>query len=152
MRAVDGYSCNFSVEKTPIFLYNKDMFIVGFLGWWYGAGWRARMVQVGERLLRMFDYFSLDLLIKTWFSPFRQIGTEEAQPGLGGQMRAFFDRLVSRSIGGMVRTVMMIAGVIVLAVVAVAGLVEAVLWLFVPLFPIVGGIMFATGWVPDVRL
>jgi hypothetical protein len=92
MRAVDGYSCNFSVEKTPIFLYNKDMFIVGFLGWWYGAGWRARMVQVGERLLRMFDYFSLDLLIKTWFSPFRQIGTEEAQPGLGGQMRAFFDR------------------------------------------------------------
>lgn len=104
------------------------MFIVGFLGWWYGAGWRARLQMVGERLLRVFDYFSLDLLVKTWFAPFRQIGTESAGRGFSEQLRAFFDQLVSRIIGAMVRTVMMIVGAITLIATAVVGLIVVILW------------------------
>ena len=128
------------------------MIIVGFLGWWYGAGWRNRLQMIGGRLLRIFDFFSIDLLLKTWFSPFRQIGTEQAQPGLGGQMRALFDRLTSRVIGGIVRAIMMIIGIIVLVIASVLGLIEVILWLFVPLFPVAGIILFALGWVPHVEL
>ena len=124
------------------------MLIVGFLRWWYGAGWRVRIAMIGERLMRLFDYFSIDLLIKTWFAPFRQIGTEQAQPGLAGQLRAFFDRLVSRVIGGAVRTIMMIVGMIALAFVGIFGIIEGVGWLLVPLFPVIGAILFAIGWVP----
>ncbi len=124
------------------------MLIVGFLGWWYGAGWRARMVAIGERLAKTFDFFSVDLLLRTWFAPFRQIGTDQAQPGLAGQMRAFFDQLVSRIIGGIVRTIMMIVGTFVLVATGIAGIIEGILWLFVPWFPVVGAILFAVGWVP----
>ena len=49
------------------------MFIVGLLGWWYGAGWRERARMIIERLAKAYDFFSLDLLIKTLFAPFRQI-------------------------------------------------------------------------------
>lgn len=124
------------------------MFIAGLLGWWYGAGWRERMRMIGARLLRVFDYFSLDLLVKTWFAPFRQIGTGEVQGSLGDQLRAFGDRLVSRMIGGVVRTIMIIVGMLVLTTVAVAGVIEGVLWMIVPLLPVAGAILFAIGWVP----
>lgn len=126
------------------------MVIVGFLSWWYGAGWRERLSMIGARLLRIFDFFSLDLLIKTWFSPFRQIGTGQAARGIGEQFRAFLDQLVSRVIGGIVRTIMLVVGVIVLLLSALIGAVEAVLWAMVPFFPIAGVLLFAIGWVPNV--
>lgn len=129
------------------------MFVVGFLGWWYGPGWRARIGLIGARLLRVFDYFSIDLLLKTWFSPFRQIGTSgQAAPGFPEQIKAFFDQLVSRVIGSIVRSIMMVAGAVALIVMVVVGSVELLMWLFVPLFPIAGGILFAIGWVPHVGL
>ena len=128
--------------------YNKAMFIVGLLGWWYGAGWRERIRIVGARLLRIFDFFSLDLLLKTWFSPFRQIGTAQVQGSLGDQLRALGDRVVSKVIGGVVRTLTMIVGLVVLVVAVVAGAFEIIIWLVVPLLPVVGAILFAVGWVP----
>lgn len=124
------------------------MFIVGFLGWWYGAGWRSQLGRTGERLLRVFDYFSLDLLVKTWFSPFRQIGTEQARGGLSEQFRAFLDQLVSRVIGGVVRTIMMIVGICALVLSAVIGVLMTIVWVVAPLLPIASIVVFATGWVP----
>ncbi len=124
------------------------MFIVGLLGWWYGAGWQGRLRLIGERLARAQDFFSIDLLLKTWFSPFRQIGTEGGGRGLSEQMRAMLDKLVSRLIGGIIRTFMIIFGALWLAFLTVAGLVELVLWFVVPAFPVVGLLLFAIGWVP----
>lgn len=132
--------------------YNKAMFIVGLLGWWYGAGWRERVRMIGARLLRIFDYFSLDLLVKTWFSPFRQIGAGQVQGGLPEQLKAFGDRLVSRMIGAAVRTIMIIVGVIMLSVMAIAGLIESIIWMIIPLLPIIGAILFAIGWVPHAGI
>lgn len=126
------------------------MFIVGFLGWWYGAGWRERITIIGARLARIFDFFSLDLLAKTWFAPFRQIGTGGQGVGLGDQLRVLGDQLVSRVIGGIVRTIMMIIGAISWLLAAIAGLIEGVMWVTVPLLPVAGVIMFAVGWVPHV--
>ena len=124
------------------------MFIVGLLGWWYGAGWRERIRMIGERLARAYDFFSLDLLLKTLFSPFRQISAGQVRGGLPDQLRAFFDRLLSRCIGAIVRTIMLVIGSLWTAVLALSGLVEGILWLFVPLLPIVGAVVFAIGWVP----
>lgn len=128
------------------------MFIVGFLGWWYGPGWRMRMQDIGARLARVFDFFSIDLLVRTWFSPFRQIGTEQVARGLTEQLRALSDHLVSRTIGGIVRTFTIMAGVIALLVTLVICIVEICVWIFVPLFPLVGAILFAIGWVPYVGI
>lgn len=128
------------------------MFIVGLLGWWYGAGWRERIRMIGERLARAYDFFSLDLLLKTLFAPFRQISAGKVSGGLSVQLRAFFDRLFSRCIGAVVRIIMLVIGSLWTTVLAVAGIVEGILWLFVPLLPIVGAILFAIGWVPHAGL
>lgn len=125
---------------------------MGILGWWYGAGRRGRLTMIGERLAHAFDYFSIDLLIKTWFSPFRQISAGRVEGPLGVQVRAWFDRLISRLIGGFVRTIVIIVGMIWLALQVVIGAIELAFWILLPLFPVVGAIIMAIGWVPSWAL
>jgi hypothetical protein len=124
------------------------MFIVGLLSWWYGAGWRERMRIIGERLARAYDFFSLDILLKTMFAPFRQISAGRVQGGLSEQLKASFDRLLSRCIGAFVRFFTLIFGGVVTGLLGVLGVVEIILWLFVPLLPIAGVVLIAVGWVP----
>jgi hypothetical protein len=129
-------------------VYNKVMFIVGLLSWWYGAGWRQRFVLLKERLATTMDYFSIDLLAKTLFSPFRQISAGKVNGSLGVKMQAFFDRLVSRVIGAMVRSTIIVIGVGAIFLHSVIGLVVFVAWAFVPFLPLIGLLLFISGWVP----
>lgn len=128
--------------------YNEDMFIVGILSWWYTAGWRQQFTNVQDRLARTLDYFSIDLLIRTFFSPFRQISAGKVRGPLGVQVRAFFDNLISRWIGSMVRGTIIVLGVIWIAISVVLSGLLAVLWSIVPLLPVVGIILAVSGWVP----
>ncbi len=128
------------------------MVLVGILGWWYGAGWRERMHMISERLMRAEDFFSLSLLMCTLFSPFRQIAAGSASGSISDKFRALLDQLFSRAVGAVVRIIMLIVGIVWLSVLTVAGVVELVLWLFVPLFPLIGAVLFAIGWVPHVGL
>lgn len=124
------------------------MFIVGILSWWYTAGWRQQFVNLQARLSRTLDYFSIDLLLRTFFSPFRQISAGRVSGPLGIQVRAFFDRLVSRLIGAMVRGAIIVLGVLWIIVSTLISGCLAVLWVIVPLLPIAGIIVALTGWVP----
>lgn len=128
--------------------YNKVMFVIGLMSWWYGRGWRNAAMRVGQRLVNLEDYFSIDLLLKTFFSPFRQISAGRVQGPLGVQMRAFFDRLVSRVIGAMIRLFTILIGLIAIVIYAVIGVVVLVVWALIPLLPIAGIWLFATGWIP----
>jgi hypothetical protein len=124
------------------------MFIVGMLVWWYGSGWRQRIVYLRERLSSTMDYFSIDLLLKTFFSPFRQISAGKVTGPLAVQMRALLDRLVSRVIGAMIRFFMIIVGVAVIIMQVVFGSVLLVVWAVIPVLPLLGLFGFLTGWVP----
>lgn len=124
------------------------MFIMGLLSWWYGAGWRGRWGSLREKLISATDYFSIDLLLKTFFSPFRQISAGKVGGSLNVQMHAFFDRLISRAIGACVRLVMIVAGLVAIILYAVIGTAFLVLWAVVPLLPIIGAILAVTGWIP----
>ena len=124
------------------------MFIIGMLSWWYGAGWRQRVVILRERLAKTVDYFSIDLLAKTLFAPFRQISAGRVNGPLGVKMQAFFDRLISRMIGMMIRSTMIVMGVGTIIVHSVLGLITVIMWAFIPLLPLVGVLMMLSGWVP----
>lgn len=124
------------------------MFILGILSWWYGAGWRQRVAMLREKIMSTMDYFSIDLLAKTLFSPFRQISAGKVQGPLGVQLRAFADRIISRAIGGMIRTFMIIIGTAAILLYSVIGGVFVILWGTIPLLPIVGIVLFISGWVP----
>lgn len=107
---------------------------------------RARMLR--DKLMSTFDYFSIDLLLRTLFSPYRQISAGKVRGPLGVQMRAFADRLISRMIGAMIRLTMIIVGSIALALYSVVGVVLLVLWGVVPLLPLLGIVMVSAGWTP----
>lgn len=122
------------------------MFIIGLLQWWYGAGWRACVARAGERLLATVDFFSIDLLLGSLFSPFRQISAGRVRGSLEVQLRAFFDKLISRLIGAMVRSALIIAGSVVLVVSLALSLIVIIGWLVVPLMPVAGIALSFSGW------
>lgn len=121
---------------------------MGIFSWWYGRGWRQRVSRLGEKLGGTIDYFSIDLLLRTLFSPYRQISAGKVRGPLGVQMRALLDRLISRLIGAMIRLTMIIVGLVAIVLYAVVGAALVVLWAFVPLLPIVCVVLFIVEWVP----
>ncbi|MNQ84559.1 hypothetical protein D3C85_996930 [compost metagenome] len=121
---------------------------MGILSWWYGDGWRQRVGLIGERLARTLDFFSISLLLQTLFSPFRQISAGKMSGPIGVQVRAFFDRLISRLIGAMVRTFMIVAGIVVITLHVIWGVIVMIGWALVPLLPIAGILLFSIGWAP----
>lgn len=124
------------------------MVIVGIITWWYSAGFVQALRSVGVRLAGLFDFFSIDLLLKTLFSPFRQISAGRVDGPLGVQLQALLDKLVSRLIGAMVRTVVMLAGIVSLVVMLLLSAVYLVAWLLMPFIPLVGLTLALAGWVP----
>ena len=124
------------------------MTIVYLLSWWYSTGIKEQLHRGMRRLASVFDYFSIDILIKTLFAPFRQISSGRVRGGLDVQFRAFVDRLISRLIGGFVRFFTIIIGLSALLLTVVILLISLIIWLVIPLAPIAGLIAMLGGWVP----
>ena len=122
------------------------MLMVSLLNWWYTRGWKDFLQRTGQRLANLVDFFSIDLLIKTLFAPFRQIsaGSSKTAP-LDVKLRMFFDRLVSRIIGAAVRTVILIAGIICIGFAVVMSLVVIILWPLMPVLPVAGIVLTVMG-------
>lgn len=124
------------------------MFIVGMLTWWYTDGWKQRAQLIMLRLDSTMDYFSVGLLLRTMFALFRQDGAGVVDGPIGAKFQAFVGRLLSRIIGAIIRSTVLIIGLVTIAAQALLGLGVLLLWLAVPVLPIVGIIVMATGWIP----
>lgn len=127
------------------------MFLVGLFTWWYGGGWKGQLLRVRDRLQATLDFFSIPQLLKTFFSPFRQISAGKTSGATGVVIRAFFDKLLSRVIGSVIRFFTIIFGVVVLLAQLVYEALIVIFWLLLPLFPAIGLIMMIVGWVPQWR-
>ncbi len=113
------------------------MLVVGFLKWWYARGWSIFARRLLDKLHNLADFFSLGLLARTLFYPFRQISAyANENASLQARMQAFFDKLLSRTIGAIVRLGIMLAGVLTITVEAALGLVLCLAWPILPLMPI----------------
>lgn len=121
------------------------MLLISLVQWWYGDGWRQRAAMARDRLAGTLDYFSIELLIQTLFSPFRQISAGGVDGPLAVKMRAFADRMISRVIGGMIRSVLLVIGVVTIALQVVLSGVLLVAWAFVPVLPVVGLVLAVVG-------
>lgn len=121
---------------------------MGMFSWWYGAGWERCIASVKANLLGLYDYFSLDLLVRTLFAPFRQISAGQVRGPIAVQMRALLDNLISRVIGAVVRTTVLVIGSLMLLVACVVGAIRIVLWPFVPALPLLFISFVVAGWVP----
>lgn len=124
------------------------MVIVWALSWWYGAGWKACLLRLRDHLASSYDYFSLGLLISSLFAPFRQISAGKVRGPLAVQLRAFFDRQISRVIGAFVRSIIIVTGSIWLVLQVIGGIVAVAAWALIPILPLLGFILMLSGWVP----
>jgi len=93
-------------------------------------------------LLFGLDFFSIPLLLKTLFSPWRKYNWVYPK---NFDIKEFFNTLisnaVSRILGAMCRIVLVIIGAVAQFFIFVIGIVVIILWLLIP-FVIVGGILF----------
>ena len=125
------------------------MLAVSFLQWWYTRGWGIYFAGFRAKMGNLADFFSIGLLLKTLFQPFRQISANEngETGGLQGALVVFFDKLLARFIGAIVRIGIIIIGIIAMLVELVFGLALAIVWPCVPLLPIAGIIISSMGVV-----
>jgi hypothetical protein len=128
--------------------YNIRMLLVGLFQWWYSAGWRGQVSRVGDTMIQTNDWFSIPLLLKTFFAPFRQISANETGNDIGSRFRAWGDRAFSRAIGAVMRLFMIIFGILALVFVMVISAIRLVLWPIFPLIPAVSVIVMLTVGTP----
>ncbi|MEO5690970.1 MAG: hypothetical protein ABIQ64_02180 [Candidatus Saccharimonadales bacterium] len=110
---------------------------MAFFSWWYTDGWKRQLHAVSNRLAGVIDTFSVDILVRTLFSPFRQISAGSVRGPIGVQLRAFVDKLVSRFIGAIVRLAVLITGSITIVVGAMIGCMYLLVWPLLPVLPLV---------------
>lgn len=121
------------------------MFLVGIFQWWYGAGWVRHLKRSYIGILRIADFFSIGLLLKTLFNPFKQISAAQVQGPLPVQFNAFLDRAFSRMMGSVVRTVTILVGLVVISLRALWTLISMIAWTLLPLTPVIGFVLWASG-------
>jgi hypothetical protein len=125
------------------------MLLMSLFSWWYSDGLKKELVYLAHAMGASLDFFSIGLLIKTLFAPFRQIDAGQAmQAPVDIQVRMFFDRLLSRIIGAVMRLVLIVVGAATLTVQLVGSVAAMAIYLLLPLLPVIGVAMYALGWTP----
>lgn len=119
------------------------MLVMTFIQWWYGPGWNDTGHRIATRIKRTYLGFSIPILARTLFAPWRRIVTP---PGgsMQDKLRAYADNAVSRAVGFMVRLFTLIAALVSILVEAIFGGLILAIWPFAPLLGpalIVGGIL-----------
>ncbi len=95
-----------------------------------------------QRVQHAMDFFSVPLLLRTLFDPFRQIGTDISYGrSLDAQLRAWGDRVFSRLVGAVVRTAVIFFGVSTALLLLIVGFVTVIVWPLLPLAPIIGALL-----------
>lgn len=106
------------------------------LRWWYSAGWHWVLQSVLiDRSTWVLETFSTGDLLRTLFAPFRQTYAGQSKGPLGMQIRAFFDRLISRVIGFIVRMILIGMALVAMLVVLLVAVVSLVVWPLIPALP-----------------
>lgn len=114
------------------------MIMLDVLVWWYKVAWVDVLHDVQQRTIGVFQSFSVVLLLKTLFAPFRQIDAGGVRGPINVQIRAWFDRSFSRVLGAAVRSIVIIAGCLTGLLVLLLGAIWAAAWLVIPLLPVAG--------------
>jgi hypothetical protein len=119
------------------------MLMLEFVRWWYGRGWAGALQAVKDRAAALSELFSISILLRTLFSPWRRIITYPGA-GLDAHLRAMLDNLVSRFIGFFVRISVLIAAGVVFVAWFVMSALELALW---PVLPVVAAGLIIWGVV-----
>lgn len=120
------------------------MLVRAFFSWWYREGWIQVAASFGTRIDNVAATFSVNQLLSTLFAPWRRIIT---YPGasLADKFHAWSDNIFSRTIGFIIRLLVLFTALLVSIAVSIFSLIELIAW---PLLPvgIIGGVIVGILW------
>ena len=96
----------------------------------------------GNFILFNLNYFSVGMLIKTFLSPWRRYGYSQGKGfDIGNFLEVQLSNLIFRILGAVIRSFLIIIGVLSETLIIFIGLILFLLWLFLP-FLIIAGLWF----------
>ncbi len=111
---------------------------MGFLSWHYSEGFTYYLKRWIYSLRFIEHYFSIPLLLKTLFHPWKRLESEESGPGFS--ISRYFENLtfniISRFIGACVRAILILTGLFMTAFVFIGGGLGVIIWALIPLLGI----------------
>lgn len=107
---------------------------------WHYSGAFIDMLRVWRNLfLFLIDFFSIPLLLRTLLSPWRRLREERRH---GFDLADFFSvlivNIVTRIVGAMIRTVIIVIGLFWLTLLLVGGILFVALWMVAPIVIVFG--------------
>jgi hypothetical protein len=121
---------------------NKQNIFIEWLVWHFYEMPKFLLQVWGNYILFALNYFSLPILLKTFFNPWRRYKWYYPK---GFDIKEFFNTLISntfsRILGVIMRIVLIVVGILFQIFVVVAGATIFVLWILMP-FIIIFGILF----------
>lgn len=116
------------------------------LRWWYGDGWQWAMKRaINDRLRWCNETFSILALVRTWFAPFKQTYTQ-GSGSIDLRIHAFFDNVISRAVGFVSRTFIILAGLVASLFALITGVLFIALWPMAPVSLPLSLILMVVGW------
>ena len=105
----------------------------------------SRIIYVANKsVTKLFNYFSIDLLLKTLFLPWKRDEVDMTNMSLDDRLRVMLMNLISRLVGAVVRTGTIFVGTLSIIATALSALVALILFVASPLLAlalIIGGIL-----------
>ncbi len=108
------------------------MLALELVSWWYSKGWSELASRSVNLLTGLYSYFSVSLLLKTIFSPWKMIVSYGSR-SLNQRLRAMADNLVSRMVGLSVRLIVLVTALVLMLLAMTLSLVALLLWPLLPL-------------------
>jgi len=113
-----------------------------YLGWQF-LDMPKNILKAWNNFLKFnLNYFSIPLLLKTFFSPWRRYSLSFGKGfDLGRIIEVAFSNLISRGLGALMRVFLIISGTIAEVFIFIAGLVIFLGWIILP-FLLISGFFF----------
>lgn len=117
--------------------FHEHSMVLAFFLWWFkyvpGRAWSiAKSIMA-----KLFDFFSIKLLLSTLALPWRRDETDLSQLPLDLKMRVWAMNLMSRLIGFVIRSITIFMGLMAIFLVFLASLIFIMIFCLLPVFSIV---------------
>ncbi len=112
---------------------NFLFFFWEYVGWHYGKA-LSEFIEVWKNIIWfLYHFFSMPLLVRTLFSPYRRLEVHERHIGLEERMSNLVANTLMRLLGFVLRTFMLTLGAVVMIATACAGIAAFTLWFLAPI-------------------
>ncbi len=103
------------------------------IAWWYGSAFQRLAMILLSVLHNTADHFSIKILLKTLFEPWKRDVLSSRGLAFDDQIRIYLMNILSRLIGASVRSIVILIGGLWLCLIALGGLIVFFVWSFFPL-------------------